>query len=255
MPVSTGIKASLVTPQDGVKWADAVVMHDFCSWVGEAQAKPNLVVFHGWEGVFPPDPTVVKRRQEIALAARATVAVGAFIPKWYGHTVDRVIWGGVDLPGGDEPQKDDHLAVWVGHLEPYTCCLEVIETAVKRGFRVDVYGDGSLRVPLEQLRDSLGASVILRGYYSEAAPFFSRAHLALPSGFLSYLEALVRGRVCLVGAHQPLKLDYWQSHPHPPLVLHQGQVSEYSCLWEEAWVWARQQTWGRVADIYEELLN
>ena len=237
---------ALVDIQSGLDWADAVVMHDFCSW--QNTAKKNLVVFHGWEGQCPPASAVISRRQAIAQMAGATIAVGQFILKWYQHTADEVIWGAADPPSPGEPTLQvPGRAVYVGRLEPDTGCMEAIKSAVAQGFEVHVYGDGSLHVPLEQWRDSTpGARVVLYGFVPNAAQFFATASLALPSGYLTYLEALIRRRPCAVVATNPLKVDYWGMHPYPPSPVP---------AWFSAWDWARKQTWSHVADIYENLLG
>ena len=251
-----------VKTQDGVDWADAVVGHDFCSWLNPG--KPNIVVFHGWEGACPPHPQVVAWRQEIARAAGATIAVGAFIPKWYGHEVDEVIWGATDAPVGEELTTEANLAMWVGRLEPDTCCLEAIRSALRKGLHVEVYGDGSLRVPLEKMRDSIpGARVFLFGFtrHEDVLSNLARAHVVLPSGLLSLLEARVRGKPCVVVAPNPLKLDYWGMHPTPPVIedaegtvlnLQQCSSPELPSGFQR---WALGQTWAKVAGIYEALLG
>ncbi|MBU1067119.1 hypothetical protein KKE60_05000 [Patescibacteria group bacterium] len=245
--------------ESAVEWADAVVAHDFCSWC--APDKANLMVFHGWEGVCPPNPPIIQRRQEIARDAGATIAVGAFIPKWYRHEVDEVIWGAADPPGPEEAamEVEPELAVWVGRLERDTGCLDVIGWAMRQGFRVEVYGDGSLRVSLERLRDSIpGARAILYGNVPDAARHFRRAAIALPSGLLTLLEAQVRGKACFVTADNDLKHDYWLMHPWAPHMIegvtaHPGELSLLSSA--SATGWAAQQTWGKIADIYLRLLE
>jgi len=256
---SRGHKVTWVYPHDtvtsngqpvqtsvGLAWAEAVVMHDFSSW--QDTAKPNLMVFHGWEGQFPLNQAIVEIRRSIAKAAGATIAVGDFIRRWYGHEVDAVIWGATDLPGPGEPTLTiPGRAVWVGRLELDTGCLETIQAAVKQGLEVHVYGDGNLRIPIEQWRDRTPeARILLYGFVPNAAQHFSSASLALPSGYLTYLEALIRRRPCAVVATNPLKQDYWGLHPYPP---------DPRLDWIDAWRWAREQTWAKMADVYEELLE
>jgi len=236
----------VVQTEVGLDWADAVVMHDFCSW--QETVKPNIQIFHGWEGQFPPSQAVVDLRRGIAKMAGATIAVGSFIPKWYGHTVDEVVWGATDLPTSDEPRIEfPGRAMWVGRLEPDTGFAEAVQSAVRIGLEVHVYGDGSLRVPIERWRDNTpGARVVLYGFVPGACTQFRTAGLALPSGYLTYLEALVRRRPCAVVATNPLKQDYWMGHPFPP---------DPHRDWSAAWDWARKQTWAKLADTYERLLG
>ena len=250
---------SVIDARSAVEWCDALVMHDFCSWM-DTQGKPNLVVFHGWEGQCPPDAGIMRRRQEIAAAAGATIAVGAFIPKWYGHQVDEVIWGAVDPPGKEESTVAERdLAVWIGRLDPDTSCLDAIRWAVEQGYRVEVYGDGDLRVPLEQMRDSIpGACVLLYGWAPDAAKQFSRAAVALPSGLLTLLEAESRGKPCYATWANPLKQDYWMLHPYPPAAISPLAFPAFEGLspkWQTARHWAGKQTWSSIADIYERLLE
>ena len=234
-----------VQTSGGLEWADWVVMHDFSSL--QDVEKPNLMVFHGWEGQVPLNQAIVEIRRSIAKAAGATIAVGAYVPKWYGHEVDQVVWGAVDLPENEPRIEVPNRAVWVGRLEPDTGCIEAIQGAVRLGFEVHCYGDGSLRIPIEKWRDgTLGARVVLYGFVPNAAVNFSKASLALPSGYLTYLEALVRRCRCAVTAGNPLKQDYWGLHPFPP-----GR----DCDWTRAWEWSRKQTWAKVADLYERLLE
>jgi len=156
-------------------------------------------------------------------------------------------------------EVEPDLAVWVGRLESDTSCLEVIGWAMRAGFRVEVYGDGPLRIALENLRDSIpGGRAILYGNVPDAARQFSRAAIALPSGFLTLLEAEVRGLACFVTADNDLKRDYWLMHPWEPHLIAgvNARPDELRFLWSaSAAGWAAQQTWGQVADTYLRLLE
>ncbi len=240
----------------------AVIMHDFCSF--KLIPTPHVVVFHGWEGQCPPSPSIVRTRQEIAQQAHATIAVGAFISKWYGHEVDRVIWGAVDEPAANEPKRAlTEDAVYVGRLEPDTGCIETISAAMREGIHVHVYGDGSLRVPVEELRPKFpDGQVTLYGVVSGAARKFSDHYYALPSGYLTLLEAYIRYRPAFVTATDDLKVDYFGMMPYPPAVLNGKRMR--SDLGDEGvqvpsltdrYHWARRQTWSSVVDIYLELLS
>jgi len=242
---------------------DLEVTHDYSAWDWKQHDAPRtLVVFHGWEGKSPPDPAVVAERQQISHAADETIAVGEFIPRWYGGKIDHVIWGGVEIPERI-PTPIPGRAVWVGRLAPDTGAVLLIHHAVSAGWKVDVLGDGphaeSIRtypnvkmwgfVPQGLVRDVVGESTIV-----------------LAAGYLSILTgyAYQRPVFSIIPPGNEVKRDYLELMPHPPTIIEGPQLLEeilhtqsYTTpSTEEAiqqrFQWATQQTWDAVADLYED---
>ena len=48
------------------------------------KSKKIHITFHGWEGDFPPKRKVIQLRWISEILTKQSIAIGDFIPKWYG---------------------------------------------------------------------------------------------------------------------------------------------------------------------------
>jgi hypothetical protein len=70
-------------------------------------------------------------------------------------------------------------------------------------------------------------------------------------GYLSALEAFLNKKIVLASYDNPVKKDYWLMHPMAKYIGLNGQVPvKYSI---EAFEWSKQQTWEKLAGLYEDL--
>jgi len=70
-------------------------------------------------------------------------------------------------------------------------------------------------------------------------------------GYLSALESFLSKKIVLASYDNPVKKDYWLMHPMAKYIgLNGGVPKKYS---EEAYLWAKSQTWDKLAAEYESL--
>ena len=254
---------------------DAATLHPFLPLLRLfGLLRKTYITFHGWEGTFPPEPTVVRQRRECERAAAGTILVGEFIRRWYGAKGDVVTYGGTDVgnlaslpplrPG--EPLR----AAYVGRLEPDTG-LPVILDAFRRlrkmpgaPVHLSVFGSGSME---PMVRKEEGGSVTLEPAPADIASVYRSYPVILASGYLTILEALCAGRVVFACYDNLLRKDYLTLHPAAsscymcggaPALLDglidcRDEMPAVLARCEAGWAWARTQSWDRVAGDYRSL--
>jgi len=93
--------------------------------------------------------------------------------------------------------------VFVGRLEKDTGLTEFLKWLRNPVYRYDVefVGDGSLRGECEKVGKVYG--------FTDPEPFYKKAEICVPGGYLSYIEAKKYGCKIRVFPNNPLKKDYW----------------------------------------------
>ena len=77
------------------------------------------------------------------------------------------------------------------------------------------------------------------------------AEYVFVGGYLSALENFLQKKIVLASFDNPVKKDYWEMHPMHKYIGLNGQIpKDYS---EEAYIWAKAQTWEKLAQEYEQL--
>ena len=240
--------------------------------------KKTYFTFHGWEGVFPPLPEVIRRRRKIAEMVMGSIAIGDFIKKWYGTVSNSVSYGGVDvnrfdLPEGDRNDDDILKMAYFGRFEPDTGVMEMVE-AVKEcsripGFdiRLDLYGKGSLKNRLLFCIDKSSAAITIHSPLNNISAVLSKYNIVVASGYLTIVEALCARRIVIAHYNNDLREDYLRLHPAASTFFicdgiddfktaisicredHENVVAKAKAGWD----WARQQSWEAVACQYTQL--
>jgi glycosyltransferase involved in cell wall biosynthesis len=238
----------------------------------------TFVTFHGWEGQCPPDPNVVRARRRCANAVAGNIAIGDFIPKWYGTPADVVSYGGVSatryaLEFPDAAALPFRIA-YLGRLEPDTGVLQLVDglqTAIERTgkpIELALFGNGSLADTLAARRNPR-LQLTVHAPVRDTSAILADYPIIAASGYLSILEALCARRIVFAFYDNPLREDYLRLHPQSASMFFCGGAEDFSrhlqtCradlpaiarASEPAWAWAREQTWDRVADAYARLWN
>lgn len=262
---------------DWALWADIVHTHDAYPflkyWLPYRLKRPRVpvfVTFHGYEGY--PIPLEARLLRRIVLwLTRGRICAGAFIPKWYRFHCTHVTHGGVEAPEQCPPPGEG--AVFVGRLEPDTGFLGALEAlrALRERHGIDlplaVCGDGSLWPQGEQFARAHSLTVLFHGFVPDVAPYVQAARFAFTSGLLSMLEAMAAGSLVLASHDNPLKEDYLRLFPGASYVSIAASPEQAAAQAAElladpvtaqlraqaAFDFARTQTWGAVAELYEDL--
>jgi glycosyltransferase involved in cell wall biosynthesis len=239
--------------------------------------KKTYITFHGWEGVCPPMPRVVNRRRKIASAIKGSIAIGAFIEKWYGTKSNYISYGGVDVErygmikqSGCDPNE---LRIgYFGRFEPDTGLLEVVEAVqncnrqLNQKVRLDLYGAGSLRDRLCALNEE-EAVVTPLPIAKDPSAVLAKYSIVIASGYLTILEALCAERIVFAQYNNELREDYLRMHPAASSIFICKETGDFvagilRCLSDPAgvaakskvgWDWAKRQSWEKVAATYTEL--
>lgn len=260
--------------------ADVVHFHDFGPFVHWFEPfswyirRPlRSITFHGWEGVFPPEPGVIQIRARVEHRTRGNLCIGDFISKWYGTRPTRISYGGVDTPlASPSTPGPDAPALFLGRLAEDTGILVVLEALALLNQRdvhlpLRVAGDGPLRAEAEAFCREKGLDVRFIGWVREPAVEIDAARLVFTSGYLGILESMAHGRLAAACYDNPLKEDYLRLMPvakHMVIagspadlaerlarLLQDGKAMMDMC--QAARDWARSQSWDAVARQYLDL--
>ncbi|MDA8235872.1 MAG: glycosyltransferase [Clostridia bacterium] len=232
--------------------------------------KSVYLTFHGYEG-YPLNPKTVLVRKIISKFINGNISIGDFITKWYGTPADFINYGGVESRIDNESREPKNIdAVFIGRLEKDTGIIDYLETIkllkekYDRQVKKVVCGDGSLRPVLEEQVKISGLTVEFKGFVNNPEKWLSRSRVALVSGYLAILEAMLnKSLVCSI-YDNPLKEDYLRLMPCAGFMIISGSPEEladsiYNCLRDEekmikqinqAYEFAARQTWENVAKTY-----
>lgn len=258
---------------------DVVHAHDytaFASWLlpnlWRCARLPRYLTFHGYEG-YPLRAWDVYMRRLCHHLAHGSLAIGDFIPRWYGTRCSLVTHGALELGPAPAASAGAHDEIfYLGRLESDTGIENAIrglgrlEAGVRP--RLTVMGDGPLRASLQALAGDLGVRARFLGWLDDPWAEVPAGAPVVASGYLSVLEAWSRGHFVLVSHDNPLREDYYRLIPHAGEGLLAaadpdafaaavrrlaGEESLWSQMRAAAMPWARAQTWDAMADVYRKL--
>jgi glycosyltransferase involved in cell wall biosynthesis len=238
--------------------------------------KRAFVTFHGWEGYYPLDSSVIARRQKCAALAVGNIAAGDFIPKWYGTPADAVIYGGIypeRFSNGIEAQSLPLSAAYLGRFEPDNGILEIVaawrenDRAGKHKIPLHLFGSGSLEPQLAVWQNEGELDLKVSPPVSDVGAVLQNHPIIFASGYLSILEALCARRIVFAYFNNPLREEYLRLHPAAKSMficgsaadvraglqeLRESPATVYARM-QDSWRWAQTQTWDRLAQTYLSL--
>ncbi len=97
----------------------------------------------------------------------------------------------------------------------------------------DFFGKMIKRKALDTVEDSESADYVFVG------------------GYLSALESFLKKKIVLASFDNPIKQDYWLMHPMASEIGFNGKIP--NSFSQKAFDWAKNQTWDKLANQYEEL--
>lgn len=205
---------------------DVIHFHDFqplllwfFPWyfVWKMMGKRVCITFHGWEGVCPPQKSIIYMRRLVNKMVHKSLAIGHFIEKWYGTKVDYISYGAADMKANVGCLERSGNYVYVGRLEEDTGILAYLDawtsfSKKQNGKCLVILGDGSLRSVVEQ-KVTLDTSIILKGFVDDVESHLLSADVILTSGYLGIIEALQMGKRVISFYDNDLKKDYLCGFP------------------------------------------
>jgi glycosyltransferase involved in cell wall biosynthesis len=252
-----------------ISHADIIHVHDVFFWILPFRLfffwKKFYITFHGYEAPGPLTDKQIFWHQYAAMLTRKNICIGEFHQKWYGVKPNAVSFGGVEKIAVSSAQKNKvKKFVFVGRLADDTGIREYIHafslSAKKEKAQLEICGDGPLRDELEQFVCDRKLSVVFQGFVKNVQPFFQSADVMLVSQYLSILQALANGKPVIAYADTLIKKDYLHMTPFANWITIAESERELVTALQQtrplsgaAQKWARQQTWPKVAELYEEL--
>lgn len=250
--------------------ADIIHAHDVFWWVIPNRFllfwKKYFTTFHGYEGSEPPTEKAVRSRKLSENLSRGCICVGAWMRKWYRATPDFVIYGAADFRAAKKTTKRN--AVFIGRLSVDTGILDYIHGVKLLHGKValDIYGEGELLPQvLEEIYDS--PYIQYNGVAHEVEKLLRSHRFAFISRYLGMIEAMQSGRYVFAHWNNSIKRDYLEDFPASSSVFlftfpeelaqELGYVLDHAEKENEhvkiAQIWAKEQTWKKIAEIYEQL--
>ena len=219
-----------------IKNADVVHCHDVFIWYLPFRLfyprKKCVATIHGLEWDFPLRKSSLFIKKLTIKLANRTVAVGEFLEKYLKAKFDLVTYGATNIPKNKNHIKREEI-VYVGRLEANTGLLNFLSwLSHTKNTKAIFCGDGVLRGMCEKYGKVYG--------FTNPDTFTKKAKYCVPGGYLAALEALNAGCELKLFWNNKIKEDYWKMSPF---------------VKKEAKVWARKQTWNKLANEYLNLYN
>lgn len=225
--------------------ADVVHCHDVFIWYLPFRfiypRKKVITTIHGWEEVYPMQSKFTLLKKLAVKLSSKSVGIGKFLKKYINVKFDLISYGATTIRIM-VVKKDRNRIVYVGRLEENTGLLQFLDwlrfsSAGKNNpkYTVDFCGDGRLRSECEKYGKVHG--------FCDPNPFYKKAKICVPGGYLAALEALSYGCELKLFWNNQVKEDYWKMSPF--FKLKGNKLKE----------WARAQTWEKLANEYLDLYH
>lgn len=262
--------------------SNIVISNDFCSFV-EKCSVPQILVFHGYEGDIPPKKDIIKKRLQCEKESNASICVGNYLVKWYGHKPDKVIWGGVNQTPYLPPPRAKRI-LYLGRLDADQSPEIVFEALgqTKNKYTIEVCAKGRQENEIKKIVKKYDLLANFNGFVDNVDVHIKKSDIVICSGYLTILESYINRRPVISPYGNELKKDYlnlvWAENIDPkvksnppckPFCLSSVEnmakyidsvykyidSKEAEMVIENNYKFALQNTWSKVADIYEELIK
>lgn len=185
--------------------SDIIHVHDVFVWYLPLRLlypyKKVFVTIHGleWDNSFNK-VSLLQKRLAVQLS-NGSIGIGRFLEKYTGVGFTKILYGGVPnyrLIGN----KEKGTFLYVGRLEENTGLGEFLKYLKNIKFKkVDFIGDGRMKGECEKFGKVHG--------FTDPTKFYKKAEIVVPSGYLTYLEAVGYGCKIKTFYSTPLKKEYW----------------------------------------------
>lgn len=277
------ISKSLLNPKHPLNYRnfDQIHIHDILWWLYPFLGKNSLrnritITFHGYEGVNSPSINAILQRRLNTHLVNGSLAIGQFMQQWYGVKSDFVSYGAVDesLDGQIKTikwhQKKPIKAMYAGRLEADVGIMTYLTTVkflIEHNINLEltVFGEGSQASEAKGFSTKHALPVVFKSFtpkVSSQLPYFD---LAFCSRYLGILEAMKSRTLVVAVYNNQIKYDYLACHPQVSSIILGSSDEEIGAqiinldqrrqhqMLETAGYWADQQSWGKLATIYESL--
>jgi len=263
--------------RDIIKEADIIHCHDYVSFIYWYLPfrflnpfKPVYVTFHGYEGILPIPKKILFLRKITEFLTNGNICIGDFIPKWYGTNADFISYGGVIIPYEENNVDIVYDAVFIGRLEKdtgimkYLEAIKILKEKYNISLKVCVCGDGRLMSEIKTFVKMHDLNVELYGFIKDPQSYLIRSKFAFVSGYLSILESMIYKKMVFTIYENDLKKDYLTLMPGSEnmivnsssenlaekVAIYYNNQNCSSTIIENAYMFAKDRTWEKVANVY-----
>ncbi len=250
--------------------ADLVHVHDVFWWYWPIRFtrlfKPVYITFHGYECSTPSIKAKIQRKCS-EIFSIGTICIGDYIKKWYWANPLLVSYGASELKPKFNITKNTD-AVFIGRLDPDTGLDQYVSTIkkLKNIGMFNIYGEGLLMKGLLDISKK-DRRVKVFSWTNEPWKAIAKNRFVFSSQYLSILEAMQMKRLVAAVYNNEIKRDYLMCHPMRDNMIIAGTADELADkmndiithpererqMIENAYQWAKEQTWEKLADQYEAL--
>lgn len=268
---------SLFRDADVIHISDTLVLEYFYRMLAWTMPnKPLFLTRHGMSYIYPVPEEEQARAKRTLNLVDGIIHDGMFIEPMLGVTPDSVPNQGIypeakDLPNIPEPSPDS--ATFVGRLEPdsaieiYVDAIRVLRDKHQLDISLDVYGDGTLREPLQERSRGQNLPITFHGWQPDAQERITDGCFAFIAGRMAIQESMARRRLVVAAYPDELKNLYVNGEPFSPYLVSGGDaetiaahVAHYArnhdarCkLIEGGYQHASTLSWSKTADEYLKL--
>ncbi|NOX59822.1 MAG: glycosyltransferase family 4 protein [Planctomycetes bacterium] len=275
--VSLMQKRSLFKQADVIHISDTLVLEYFYRMLAWTMPnKPLFLTRHGMSYEYPVPAEQKARARRTLNLVDGIVHDGLFIEPMLGVKPDCVPDQGL-FPEADDiedvPEPPPTSATFVGRLEPdsaidvYVDAIRVLRDVHQMPIRLDVYGDGTLRLPLERKATQQNLPITFHGWQAGAQERITDGCFAFIAGRMAIQESMARKRLVVAAYKDPLKDLYVNGEPFGPWLVSGGDAEaiakhvayyanhndERRNLVDQAYAHARTLSWSKTADAYLQL--
>jgi len=241
---------------------DVVLAHDFYCFQYNLNV-PQVIIFHGWEGVCPLNPVVVEKRRKISEDADAVINVGKSIVKMYGSKEGEVLYGGITLPKGfkpKEPREEKKNLLILARIEKDNLLLPALELAKKFNWHVDICGDG--KEEIKQEMKNIWHDITFHGFVQDPTPFIENADICCLGGFMAMIEYMVHKKIVIGFYDNPMrkcrlesagnifKIFIGETVEEVEKQLNKAYKKGIDKVIDKNYKWAMKQSWENIAKRY-----
>jgi glycosyltransferase involved in cell wall biosynthesis len=261
--------------------ADKIQIHDVFFWMLpflHFVRKKVYITFHGYEANKLPDRTQRFWHQLASLFTEENLCIGGFHHKWFGVTPGLISFGAVDSDNENSITSTQKLKrlktprseikiIFIGRLQADTGILQFLQACKilqqnRLQFSLEIFGDGLLKNQIKEFVKTNELKIKVHGFVPQAHQLIPQFDFVFASQYLVILESLAAAKPVIAYTDTQFKNDYLSNTPfasfitiakNPQEIVKAVEASHSKAKLESAQIWARQQTWSKLADNYESL--